>query len=165
MIGLTQQLAIELAPHGIRVNCVCPGSTDTDMMDGTFGRTAARFDIDREAARKGAISRIPMGRQGQVDEQAAAVAFLASDDARYITGPDAERRRRPPHGLTVSWADRASHRADRPHGLRRGHVRCDGRHAKSVSEGLVNIDGGEILPAGGTRGGRTWLRDVGDRRQ
>ena len=86
MIGLTQQLAIELAPHGIRVNCVCPGSTDTDMMDGTFGRTAARFDIDREAARKGAISRIPMGRQGQVDEQAAAVAFLASDDARYITG-------------------------------------------------------------------------------
>jgi NAD(P)-dependent dehydrogenase (short-subunit alcohol dehydrogenase family) len=86
MIGLTQQLAIELAPHAIRVNCVCPGSTDTDMMDGTFGRTAARFDIDREAARKGAISRIPMGRQGQVDEQAAAVAFLASDDAQYITG-------------------------------------------------------------------------------
>jgi 3-oxoacyl-[acyl-carrier protein] reductase/meso-butanediol dehydrogenase/(S,S)-butanediol dehydrogenase/diacetyl reductase len=86
MIGLTQQLAIELAPHGIRVNCVCPGSTDTDMMDGTFGRTAARFSIDREQARRGAVARIPMGRQGRVEEQAAAVAFLASDDATYITG-------------------------------------------------------------------------------
>lgn len=86
MIGLTQQLAMELAPHRIRVNCVCPGSTDTDMMDGTFGRTAARAGIDPELARKGTISRIPWGRQGRAEEQAAAVAFLASDDAGYITG-------------------------------------------------------------------------------
>ena len=86
MIGLTQQLAIELAPNGIRVNCVCPGSTDTDMMDGTFGRTAARYGLDAEAPRQGAISRIPMGRQGRLEEQAAAVAYLASDDASYITG-------------------------------------------------------------------------------
>jgi NAD(P)-dependent dehydrogenase (short-subunit alcohol dehydrogenase family) len=86
VIGLTQQLAVELAPFGIRVNCVCPGSTDTDMMDGTFGRTAARFGLPAEAPRKGAISRIPLGRQGHVDEQAAAVAFLVSDDASYVTG-------------------------------------------------------------------------------
>jgi 3-oxoacyl-[acyl-carrier protein] reductase/meso-butanediol dehydrogenase/(S,S)-butanediol dehydrogenase/diacetyl reductase len=86
VIGMTQQLAIELAPHRIRVNCVCPGSTDTDMMDGTFGRTAGRLSITAEGARQGAISRIPMGRQGDVVEQAAAVAFLASDDASYITG-------------------------------------------------------------------------------
>jgi 3-oxoacyl-[acyl-carrier protein] reductase/meso-butanediol dehydrogenase/(S,S)-butanediol dehydrogenase/diacetyl reductase len=86
VIGLTQQLAVELAPAGIRVNCVCPGSTDTDMMDGTFGRTAARFGLDPEAPRRGAIARIPLGRQGDVREQAAAVAFLVSDDAGYITG-------------------------------------------------------------------------------
>lgn len=86
MIGLTQQLAMELAPHRIRVNCVCPGSTDTDMMDGTFGRTAARVGIDPEQARKGTISRIPMGRQGRAEEQAAAVAYLASDDASFVTG-------------------------------------------------------------------------------
>jgi 3-oxoacyl-[acyl-carrier protein] reductase/meso-butanediol dehydrogenase/(S,S)-butanediol dehydrogenase/diacetyl reductase len=86
LIGLTQQLAVELAPARIRVNCVCPGSTDTDMMDGTFGRTAARYGLAAEAPRQGAISRIPMGRQGRVEEQAAAVAYLASDDASYITG-------------------------------------------------------------------------------
>ncbi len=86
MIGLTQQLAVELAPNRIRVNCICPGSTDTDMMDGTFGRTAARFGLAPEMPRNGAISRIPWGRQGRVEEQAAAVAFLASDDASYITG-------------------------------------------------------------------------------
>jgi len=86
MIGLTQQLAVELAPAKIRVNCVCPGSTDTDMMDGTFGRTAARYNLPVDAPRQGAISRIPMGRQGRVEEQAAAVAYLASDDASYITG-------------------------------------------------------------------------------
>jgi NAD(P)-dependent dehydrogenase (short-subunit alcohol dehydrogenase family) len=86
VIGMTQQLALELAPHRIRVNCVCPGSTDTDMMDGTFGRTAARVGTTVAAAQKGTASRIPWGRQGNVGEQAAAVAFLASDDASYITG-------------------------------------------------------------------------------
>jgi 3-oxoacyl-[acyl-carrier protein] reductase/meso-butanediol dehydrogenase/(S,S)-butanediol dehydrogenase/diacetyl reductase len=86
LIGLTQQLAVELAPARIRVNCVCPGSTDTDMMDGTFERTAARYNLAPEAPRQGAISRIPWGRQGRVEEQAAAVAYLASDDASYITG-------------------------------------------------------------------------------
>jgi NAD(P)-dependent dehydrogenase (short-subunit alcohol dehydrogenase family) len=86
VIGMTQQLALELAPHRIRVNCVCPGSTDTDMMDGTFGRTAARLGTTAAAAQKGTASRIPWGRQGLASEQASAVAFLASDDASYVTG-------------------------------------------------------------------------------
>ena len=86
VIGLTQQLAVELAPLGIRVNCVCPGSTDTDMMDGTFGRTAAAFGLDAEAPRRSAVSRIPLRRQGRPEEQAAAVAYLCGDDASYVTG-------------------------------------------------------------------------------
>ncbi|MFN0095794.1 MAG: SDR family NAD(P)-dependent oxidoreductase [Dehalococcoidia bacterium] len=86
MIGFTQQLALELAPHGIRVNCTCPGSTDTDMMDGTFRRTAEKFGIDPGAPKQGAISRIPLRRQGRPADQAAAVAFLCGDDAAYITG-------------------------------------------------------------------------------
>lgn len=86
MIGLTQQLALELAGDRIRVNCVCPGSTDTDMMDGTFRRSAelAGREFDTWKQRTGAS--IPWGRQGDPAEQAAAVAFLASDDAGYITG-------------------------------------------------------------------------------
>jgi 3-oxoacyl-[acyl-carrier protein] reductase/meso-butanediol dehydrogenase/(S,S)-butanediol dehydrogenase/diacetyl reductase len=86
MIGLTQQLALELAPAGIRVNCVAPGSNDTDMMRGTFSRTAQRFGLDPEVPQRSAVGRIPMRRQGLPDEQAAAVAFLASDEASYVTG-------------------------------------------------------------------------------
>ncbi len=86
MHGLTQQLALELAKHGIRVNIVCPGSTDTDMMDGTFGRydeVAGREPGSSKAAIRRALL---MGRQATVEEQAAVVAFLASDDASYMTG-------------------------------------------------------------------------------
>jgi NAD(P)-dependent dehydrogenase (short-subunit alcohol dehydrogenase family) len=86
MIGFTQQLAIELVAHRIRVNCTCPGSTDTDMMDGTFGRTGRVIGMPADAAKKLLLERVPMGRQGSSEEQAAAVAFLVSDDASYIIG-------------------------------------------------------------------------------
>ncbi|WP_281016970.1 MULTISPECIES: SDR family NAD(P)-dependent oxidoreductase [unclassified Minwuia] len=86
VIGLTQQMAVELAPSGIRVNCICPGSTDTDMMDGTFRRVAGLVGTEFERIKKGVRRQVPLGRQGDVSEQAAAVAFLASDDASYITG-------------------------------------------------------------------------------
>ena len=86
MIGMTQQLAVELATDRIRVNCICPGSTDTDMMDGTFRRTADSVGLAFDQVKKGVRARIPWGRQGRAEEQAAAVAFLASEDAGYITG-------------------------------------------------------------------------------
>ncbi|MEC9345561.1 MAG: SDR family NAD(P)-dependent oxidoreductase [Pseudomonadota bacterium] len=86
VIGLTQQMAAELARHGIRVNCVCPGSTDTDMMDGTFRRTAGRAGTEFDRIKTGVRRQIPLGRQGTPAEQAAAVAFLAGPDAAYITG-------------------------------------------------------------------------------
>jgi 3-oxoacyl-[acyl-carrier protein] reductase/meso-butanediol dehydrogenase/(S,S)-butanediol dehydrogenase/diacetyl reductase len=84
--GLTQMLALELAPHRVTVNAVLPGSTDTDMMDGTFRRTAGRMGIPFEAVKGGVRNFIPLGRQAAPEEIAAAVAYLASPDAAYVTG-------------------------------------------------------------------------------
>lgn len=87
VVGLTQQLAAEVARDGIRVNCVCPGSIDSDMLDGTIGRKAAAAGIafdDFKATYNHAI--IPMGRRGAVSELGAAIAFLLGPDASYITG-------------------------------------------------------------------------------
>ena len=87
VIGLTQMLAKELALHGVNVNAVCPGCTDTDMMDGTFRRTGKRLGVPFEMVKEGAKRFIPLGRQGDPSEIAAAVvAYLASPLADYITG-------------------------------------------------------------------------------
>ncbi len=86
VIGLTQQLAQELAPHRVTVNCVAPGSVDTDMMDDTFGRMARRMGLQFEQIKAGVGRSTPLGRQGDPADIAAAVAFLCSDDASWITG-------------------------------------------------------------------------------
>jgi len=75
IIGLTMCLANQLAPEGIRVNCVAPGSVDTPILGDI---TAA----EREAL----AQRSPLGRLGEPEEVAAAIAFLASPAASYITG-------------------------------------------------------------------------------
>ena len=74
---LTKVMALALAPHGIRVNAIGPGSIMTDML-------AAAMD-DPEA-RKRLLSRTPLGRLGEPSEIAAIAAFLVSNDASYITG-------------------------------------------------------------------------------
>lgn len=87
VLGLTQQLAAELAAKGIRVNCICPGSIDTDMLDGTIRRKAeaAGVPFDEYKATYGQQV-IPMLRRGRPDEQAAAASFLMGPDSSYVTG-------------------------------------------------------------------------------
>lgn len=85
VIGLTQQLALEFAP-AVRVNCVCPGSTDTEMMDGTFARRDEFAGAEPGSSKRDRIASIPLKRQGAPADIARAVAFLGSDAAAWITG-------------------------------------------------------------------------------
>jgi glucose 1-dehydrogenase len=77
---LTRVLAVELAPHGITVNAVCPGVIATE----TYRAMASRPEMKAENEAK--LRRIPLGRLGEPDEIASAVAFLVSSEASYITG-------------------------------------------------------------------------------
>lgn len=86
VIGFTQQLALELAKTGIRVNCVSPGSHDTDMMDGTIARATKKYQLPDGSFREQLQDFIPMGRQGDVSELASVVSFMCSKDASYVTG-------------------------------------------------------------------------------
>ena len=80
VIALTKSLALELAEFGIRVNCVNPVATDTPMLEQFIG------DMDKAEGRQIFLRSIPLGRMAQPIDIAAAVLFLASDDASMVTG-------------------------------------------------------------------------------
>lgn len=86
LTGLTQQLALEVARFGIRVNCIAPGSHDTDMMDSTIQRSSDNYGMKFDQFKDRIKTSIPMGRQGHPNELAAAVSFMAGGDASFVTG-------------------------------------------------------------------------------
>lgn len=81
VIGLTKSLALECGIRGIRVNAVCPGIINTPM----WHRSLSQFENPDELQRT-ANEKHPLGRIGEPEDVAAAIAFLASQDARFVTG-------------------------------------------------------------------------------
>lgn len=81
LTSLTSSLALDLAPYNIRVNAVCPAAIDTRMVAGWLKSAS-----DPDAATRAVIAKHPLGRLGRPQEVAAAIAFLASDDAGFMTG-------------------------------------------------------------------------------
>ena len=83
VIGLTKSAALECAGTGVRVNCVCPGLIDSRMLSAIIeGRNPGNAPVPNEKI----VERIPARRLGQASEVASVVAFLASDDASYVSG-------------------------------------------------------------------------------
>jgi NAD(P)-dependent dehydrogenase (short-subunit alcohol dehydrogenase family) len=88
LLGLTLHLAFDYGPRGVRINAICPGGVDTPMLRaGGPNRAQSEAEAESRRARVAAYGYfMPIKRLSQPEEQAAAIAFLASDDASYING-------------------------------------------------------------------------------
>ncbi len=83
VIGLTKSAALECTATGVRVNCVCPGMIDSRMLSTIIeGRNPGKMPVGNDKI----VERIPARRLGQASEVASIVAFLASDEASYVSG-------------------------------------------------------------------------------
>ncbi|MGQ9681520.1 MAG: SDR family NAD(P)-dependent oxidoreductase [Anaerolineae bacterium] len=83
IISLTRAMALDYAPFGIRVNCICPGTIDTPIIREPMRSMTAE---EVEAKMKDRYSRHPLGRIGQPEEVAPGVIYLASDESSFVTG-------------------------------------------------------------------------------
>lgn len=86
LVGLVKGMACDLAPHGITVNAVCPGNTETEMLDTVINERARSQGKKPEEVREEMMRKTPLGRLGRPEDVAAAVLFLLSEEAEYITG-------------------------------------------------------------------------------
>lgn len=86
--GLTKSAALEAGPHGITVNCVCPGMVEGDRFDRVRGEMAARLGITPDEARDHMAAEYALRRVSTAADVAGAVLFLLGDHARQITGQD-----------------------------------------------------------------------------
>jgi NAD(P)-dependent dehydrogenase (short-subunit alcohol dehydrogenase family) len=84
IIMLTKALAKILGKDNIRVNCICPGPTETALSDAFLG--FPKTEEERQKAKTASLSRLPMGRQGKPEEIAAVALFMVSDDASFVDG-------------------------------------------------------------------------------
>jgi sorbitol-6-phosphate 2-dehydrogenase len=87
-IGLTQSIALDLAPHGVRVNAVCPGNLlDSPLWVGSlYDQYAKKLGVTPEEVRKKYEEKVPLGRGCQYEDVANVVVFLASNESSYMTG-------------------------------------------------------------------------------
>jgi NAD(P)-dependent dehydrogenase (short-subunit alcohol dehydrogenase family) len=88
VVAMTRALAIRLAPENIRANCICPGPTDTPLLQNFLGQplfqqkeTQSKSEVYNDL-----VSGIPLGRVGKAEEVACTALFLASDESSFVTG-------------------------------------------------------------------------------
>jgi len=86
VLGFMKFLADEVAADGVTVNSVCPGYTRTERVEELLDELSAQRKLPRDEVERDVVRDIPAGRMGKPEELAAAVTFLASDRASYITG-------------------------------------------------------------------------------
>lgn len=86
VLGLTRSLAVELAPHGVRVNAICPGNILTPMLEAVDARICAAEGWEPGTHLRLTAAEVPLGFIGEPEDVAATATFLASEDASYIVG-------------------------------------------------------------------------------